>query len=426
MRHAEVCTPTQNYVPHVSAMIRMQSLPLFRSRYSQMTAGGLPHKVSPHGVHRCHPQAVADPIAFPLPVLHQSIMTRAPVTCENNVNEYKVVLETSSGNFYEIGRMLRETIYGQVIHAIELIRGEDGHLSRKSPINQLAIKIYSNERLRTLKKKTQENPSSEIAAMQFIGKHRHIVGQIECCRDKNNVYSIMEFADGGELFDYIDQEGPINEDCAREMFSQILLGLMHLHDAGIAHRDLTLENIMCSRSGICKLIDFGMSLRLPRVPDSQSISRENEVQNDQSRPVMNIPPQGTCGKPNYIAPEVMKNTEDFNPQLSDIWSLGVMLFIMLTGVPPVAVAYDLDDRYRVICEGGLEAILIQWDFHLSSDAVNLLNNLLRPHPQERLTVKEIIDHPWTRKRNPLMVKMTRDRQDMIYDDWGIPLTSTIK
>ena len=99
---------------------------------------------------------------------------------------------------------------------------------------------------------------------------------------------------------------------------------------------------------------------------------------------------------------------------------------MLTGVPPVAVAYDLDDRYRIICEGGLEAILIQWDYQLSSDAVNLLNNLLRPDPLERLTVKEIIDHPWTRKRNSIMVKMTRDHQDMIYDDWGIPLTSTIK
>ena len=390
-----------------------------------MTAGSAPHQVVPHGIHLCRHQAIADPIAFPLPVLHQSIITRAPVTCENNVTEYKIILETSTGNFYEIGRMLRETIYGQVIHAIELKRGEDGHLSRVSPINQLAIKIYSNERLRSLKDQTQENPSSEIAAMQFIGKHLHIVGQIECCRDKDNVYLIMEFADGGELFDYIDQEGPVTEDCAREMFSQILLGLLHLHNAGIAHRDLTLENIMFSRSGVCKLIDFGMSLRLPRVPDNRSRGT-NDVNNDQIRPVTNIPPQGTCGKPNYIAPEVMKNTEDFNPQLSDIWSLGVILFIMLTGVPPVAVAYDLDDRYRIICEGGLEAILIQWEYQLSSDAVNLLNNLLRPDPLERLTVKEIIDHPWTRKRNSIMVKMTRDHQDMIYDDWGIPLTSTMK
>ena len=386
-----------------------------------MTASGLPHQGTFRGNHRSHSEMTADPIAFPRPVLHQSVMARAPVTSENNVTELKVIMETSSGNFYETGRKLRETIYGQVIHAIQLRRGEDGHLFRVSPINQLAIKIFSNVRLRTYRKNTHENPDSEIAAMQFIGKHRHIVGQVECCRDKDNVYSIMEFADGGELFDYIDQEGPVTEDRAREIFNQILLGLLHLHDAGIAHRDLTLENIMCTTSGTCKLIDFGMSLRLPRVPNNQDPTNESIGNDERTSPIMNIPPQGTCGKPNYIAPEVMENAKDFNPQVSDIWSLGVILFIMLTGVPPVAAAYDLDDRYRIICDGGLEAILLQWDCHLSSEAVNLLFNLLKPHPKERLTVREIIDHPWTRKKNFLTLKLAQEHQGIIYDEWGISL-----
>ena len=121
----------------------------------------------------------------------------------------------------------------------------------------------------------------------------------------------------------------------------------------------------------------------------------------------------------------MENTKDFNPQVSDVWSLGVMLFIMLTGVPPVAAAYDLDDRYRIICDGGLGEILKQWNFHLSSDAVDLLYNLLRPNPNDRLTIKEIIEHPWTRMKNATAMKLAVEHTGPgpLYDEWGIPLIS---
>lgn len=358
------------------------------------------------GVDDSHLKMTADPIQFPNPTFHRCIMARVPVTTGDKAVEVKVIMETDTGNFYETGRKLRETIFGQVIHAIQLSRGDDGHLYRAVPIRQLAIKIYYRVRLRAYRGKTQENPNTEIAAMQFIGKHPNIMSQVECCSDRDNVYSIMEFSDGGELYDYVDQEGPISEDRARELFNQILSGLQHLHDAGIAHRDLTLENVMYSRSGVCKLIDFGMSLRLPRVSNDESIG-DDGANDDRHRPVLMIPPQGTCGKPNYIAPEVMENTTFFHPQKSDIWSLGVMLFIMLTGVPPVAVAYDLDDRYRLICEGGLEAMLMQWGFHLSNEAVNLLFNILRPKPMDRLSLTQIADHPWI-KGDDTIVMVTSD------------------
>ena len=330
---------------------------------------------------------IVEPIAFPVPKVNQSIMSRVPVMTGENVSEVKVIMETSTGNFYEIGRKLKETIFGEVIHAIRLQRGANGKLFRVIPLRQLAIKIYYRQRLRDFDRKTHENPNTEIAAMQFIGKHINIVEHFECCSDHDNVYSIMEFADGGELYDCIEQEGPLPEFRAKELFRQISQGLRHLHDAGVAHRDLTLENIICSQTGICKLIDFGMSLRLPRFPN-------DIVKDGRNRPVLLIPPQGTCGKLNYVAPEVMESTRDFNPQLSDVWSLGVILFILLTGVPPVAAAYDLDDRYRLICDDGLHLLLKQWGFFLSEDAVDLLFRLLRPNPQDRLTSREISEHPW--------------------------------
>jgi serine/threonine protein kinase len=350
------------------------------------------------------------------PTLHQCIMARVPVMTGESI-EVKVIMETSNGNLYETGRKLRETIFGQVIHAVQLDRAGDGQLFRTDPLSQLAIKIYYRVRLRAYRGKTQENPNTEIAAMQFIGKHLHIMSQVECCSDHDNVYSIMEFSDGGELYDYIDQEGPVSEDRARDLFNQIVLGLKHLHDAGIAHRDLTLENIMYSSSGTCKLIDFGMSLRLPRVPKNQDID-DDRGNDDRSKPVLNIPPQGTCGKPNYIAPEVMENLKDFNPQISDIWSLGVMLFIMLTGVPPVAAAYDLDDRYRLICEGGLGVMLKQWGFFLSKNAVDLLSNLLKPKPGDRLSLLQIIKHPWVTNDGRIGDIASRCKENAEFDNLG--------
>jgi serine/threonine-protein kinase Chk1 len=203
----------------------------------------------------------------------------------------------------------------------------------------------------------------------------------------------MEFSDGGELYDFVDQQSPLSEDRVRKVFKQIVLGLQHLHDAGIAHRDLTLENVMYSKSGCCKLIDFGMSLRLPRVSNNENADDEG-ANDDRSKPVLNIPPQGTCGKPNYIAPEVMENAQDFNPQTSDVWSLGIMLSIMLTGVPPVRCANNLDAGFRLIGQGKLEAMLKQWGFDLSSHAVDLLVGILQPKSEDRLTLKEILAHPW--------------------------------
>ena len=367
-----------------------------------ITSGGMPPDYN---------ELTADPIAFPAPIIHQSLMVRVPVTLGDNTVEVKVVLETSTGNFYETVRKLRDTIFGQVIHAIQLRRDENGRLHRANPIRQLAIKVYYRSRLRSFKNKTHENPTTEIAVMQFIGKHQNVVGFLECCGDRDNVYSIMEFADGGELYDHIEQEGPISESRAWDLFGQIVLGLRHIHDAGIAHRDLTLENVMYSRSGVCKLIDFGMSLRLPRVPNDD---KENYCGNDdKSRPIMMIPPQGTCGKPNYIAPEVLENTENLNPQVSDIWSLGVLLFIMLTGVPPVTAAYALDDRYRLICNGGLGAMIRQWGFSLSMEAVDLLHNLLRPNPSDRLTIKEILEHPWIKKHSATSTRSMQDQRNSI-------------
>ena len=291
------------------------------------------------------------------------------------------VMEVSSGNFYEFGRQLRGTIFGQVNHAIKVIRNEEtGVYSRAQPLQQYAIKIYFRSKLRELNGRSQENPHQEIAAMQFIGNdHVHVMGQIECCGDNDNIYSVMDFSDGMELFDYVDQNGPLNEETAKRIFYQILQGTQRIHSMDIGHRDMSLENVMVSRSGVARIIDFGMSLRLPRRDDGA---------------VLNIRPQGACGKKNYVSPEVIANRTPFNPQLSDIWALGVKLFIMLTGLPVVDMAYDLDERYQMVKAGRLGHMLLHWNITLSAEAVDLMTRILRPVPAERLSLDQILAHPW--------------------------------
>ena len=230
----------------------------------------------------------------------------------------------------------------------------------------------------------------ELSAMQFIGTHPHIMGQLECCQDRDNVYSVMDFCDGGEVYDLIESNGPLKEEVARDYFQQVLLGLAHLHSLGIAHRDMSLENLMHSSKGVCLIIDLGMCLRVPLTMDETSSTLK----------ACKIPPQGVCGKKNYIAPEVIENAEPFDATKVDIWALGIILFIMLTGVPPIESATNLDQRYRMVCAGMLGSMLDQWHMAVSPSAVDLISNLLRPNPEDRLTLAQIFSHPWVNQRNP--------------------------
>ena len=143
---------------------------------------------------------------------------------------------------------------------------------------------------------------------------------------------------------------------------------------------MSLENVLVTKDGICKIIDMGMCLRVGVNPTTGIIRY--------------MPAQIPCGKKNYIAPEVIIGQNPFNPLLSDVWATGVMLFILVTGVPPMDSAQRLDPRYRMICNNELPAMLEQWGITLSYEIIDLLRKILRPNPLERLSLNEILAHPW--------------------------------
>lgn len=220
-----------------------------------------------------------------------------------------------------------------------------------------------------------------MAALQFVGNnHPNIMGQICCISNQTHYFSVMRFCNGGELYDYVDANGVMSEPLARNLFNQILNGLEHLQLIGVCHRDMSLENLMITKDMSCIIIDMGMSLRLPR--------------HEESEEVYLIPRQGPCGKKNYIAPEVLANELPFNGFLVDMWAAGVILFILLTGVPPVETASPLDSRFRMIRDGGLRNMLLQWNIIISDEAMDLLQRMLRADPRQRLTIEQIRLHPW--------------------------------
>ena len=325
---------------------------------------------------------ISDPIPLPDPQIGNCLIQSMRVLSQDNRIVDKMVMQTALGNFYELGRDIRETIFGRVVHAIHLTRGVNNILIRDNPLVNIAIKVYQRSKLRELHGRTHENPSKELSAMQFVntdGGHDNVISLIECCADNANIFAIMEFCDGGELYDIVEMNRGLTETLARNYMKQIINGLIYLHSLPLCHRDMSLENVLVTTTGVCKIIDLGMSLRM-------GVSRDGLP--------LPMPFQGICGKRNYIAPELLANLSPYNPLLGDIWALGVMLFIMVTGVPPMDYAIASDARYRMICQGNLKFMLDQWGIRVSDSVVHLINIILRPRPQERPTLQDILNHPW--------------------------------
>lgn len=292
--------------------------------------------------------------------------------------------------FIEVNRKLRDTIYGAMYHGIKLDRANaDGNVFVRTE-KTFAIKTYLTSKMKehASASKHGENPIQEFGSLQLIneaGGHTNICQLLALGHDPEHIFSFFEFIDGPELLDLISSQGAFDEDVARFVFRQIINGLKFLHAHGLGHRDLSCENLMMCSNGICKIIDLGASIKCQTV-DVEDIGRI----------VMPLPKKPIFGKKIYIAPEVFRQTEIFSPLLIDIWDLGVILFIMLAGVPPWQLPSPSDSRYNLVVgtPGGVGSLLAHWEKLCSEAAIDLITRLLREHPGERLSLDEILAHPW--------------------------------
>jgi serine/threonine-protein kinase HSL1 (negative regulator of Swe1 kinase) len=183
----------------------------------------------------------------------------------------------------------------------------------------------------------------------------------------------MEFVEGGELFGYIQEQGGLIEIHAVHIFRQIIAALIYCHRINIHHRDLKPENILLDRDTMTvKLVDFGMAALQP------------------AGKKLTTP----CGSPHYAAPEVIK-TISYDGAKADVWSCGVILFVLLTGTPPFN--YSGDDRHlKHLFRDIAEAKYVMPD-NISKEAQDLIRRILVPDPKRRISLEDIWKHPFLRK-----------------------------
>lgn len=174
----------------------------------------------------------------------------------------------------------------------------------------------------------------------------------------------MEYVEGGELFDYVSENGPLPEIEAVRLFRQIIAGLSYCHQFNICHRDLKPENILLDAECNIKLADFGMAALQPAGHWLDT----------------------SCGSPHYASPEIIYGRR-YRGDKADIWSCGIILFALLTGFLPFDGG-DLPNTLKLVKKG--EYILPPW---LSDDASDLIQRILQKRPEDRISIDEIYSHP---------------------------------
>lgn len=265
----------------------------------------------------------------------------------------------------------------------------------------VVVKVVSWSKVQSKRGKHLEDPVKEVAAMQLIGGyHPNVVGSLEVLRDSGHLYSITPYCDGGDLYSLTLNEfeangtGRLDEAQARHWFRQILQGLNHLQKKGVCHRDISLENILVHQNR-CAIIDFGLALRVP-YSDPFNEGCIADVSAGTTRHLIRA--QGQGGHWIYMAPEVV-NREAFDGFAIDLWAAGVALYIMLVGLSPFRWAHESDRRFQKFSTGGLKETLRYWDIPLSDAACDLLQNMFWRDPRRRLTLAQVVEHPWVAQQS---------------------------
>ncbi|TVU02380.1 hypothetical protein EJB05_52165, partial [Eragrostis curvula] len=248
----------------------------------------------------------------------------------------------------------------------------------------LACKSISKRKLRTAV--DVEDVRREVAIMRHLPKSPSIVSLREACEDEGAVHLVMELCEGGELFDRIVARGHYTERAAANVTRTIVEVVQLCHRHGVIHRDLKPENFLFANkkeNSPLKAIDFGLSI----------FFKPGESLQQRSFPDIG---ESSCekfseivGSPYYMAPEVLKR--NYGPEI-DIWSAGVILYILLCGVPPFWAETE-QGVAQAILRGNIDFKREPWP-NVSENAKDLVRRMLEPDPKLRLTAKQVLEHTW--------------------------------
>ncbi|XAR65640.1 Calcium/calmodulin-dependent protein kinase [Bertholletia excelsa] len=275
-----------------------------------------------------------------------------------------------------------ETILGKPFEDIkvhytlgkELGRGQFGvtYLCTENSTNQTyACKSILKRKLKS--KSDREDVRREIQIMQHLSGQPNIVEFKGAYEDRQSVHVVMELCAGGELFDRIIAKGHYSEKAASSLCRSVVNVVHVCHFMGVMHRDLKPENFLLSskdEDAMLKATDFGLSVYI----------EEGKVYHDM------------VGSSYYIAPEVLRRS--YGKEI-DVWSAGVILYILLSGVPPFWAETD-KGIFDAVLEGVIDFESDPWP-SISSSAKDLVRKMLTQDPKKRITAAQVLEHPWMRE-----------------------------
>ncbi|DAZ94677.1 TPA: hypothetical protein N0F65_002386 [Lagenidium giganteum] len=287
---------------------------------------------------------------------------------------------------YERLESLRASIFGEIL----LCR--DTETSEEVIVKTVDLSLALKQKSRT-NEAVQENVLKEIDVLSQLcamGGHPNVIKlrnyYVESGGKRNFLHVVLDYCEGGDLLDSCmppseatdEQEANtedqrVEEAVALGYLKDVLEGLCFLHKNGVAHRDLSLENILL-RDGRAVIADFGLCAR--QEPYENAL-RCNEI----------------VGKHYYMAPEVVAQCQ-YDPMKADIWSAGISFFILLTTSPPFEMASKNDAGFRYVAKHGIKAVFKAWGLgeSISSETQDLLAQMLTVNAENRVSVEELLSH----------------------------------
>ncbi|KAL8768981.1 MAG: hypothetical protein Q9209_004898 [Squamulea sp. 1 TL-2023] len=271
---------------------------------------------------------------------------------------------------WQLGMTIGKGSSGRVRKARHCMTGQDAAVkivSRSVAANLRTTSLAHMENLLSVGERKGHIPfgiEREVLIMKLI-EHPNIINLYDVWENRGELYLVLEFIEGGELFDHIAQNGRLAEYEAVRIFRQIIAGLSYCHRFNICHRDLKPENILMDKNRNIKIVDFGMAVLQPG----------------------NMPLNTACGSPHYASPEVIR-AETYRGDRADIWSCGVILYAMLTGTLPFDSMGDWSDVIQTVLSG-------RYSFPkgMSMYAQDFIFKILQLDPSKRLPIKHMWLHP---------------------------------
>lgn len=255
-------------------------------------------------------------------------------------------------SFYKIGQQIGNGAFGKVHMAVNRLTG-------------LKVAIKTIEKAFIKDQRTRRKIFQEVFIMKKLC-HCNIIRILEVFESSNKVMIALEYAGGGDLLQIIKYRGRLTEEEAKGIFFQVIGAVKACHLAGIVHRDVKLDNILLNSDMTeIKLCDFGVS----------RFAKAGEIVKEQ------------CGTPAYLAPEIIAD-QGYEPFYVDLWSMGVLLYAMLSATVPFK-AKNLPDLHKLVLRGKYEI-----PQYFSSEATDLIGKMLNPVPQLRISLDDMKKHSW--------------------------------